>query len=142
MLCVFVGICAMMWVWRSENIQMIISSSLYSFLELNSPKPLQFTSFPPHSIPALLSPSTICLSVRLSLSLLLLLSWSGPVFWSFSVYFLSLPWILPDAPGCSLSYIYNKNLPLTIPLVEWFMSSVYIRPFTIASNYKRKYFGA
>ena len=33
-------------------------------------------------------------------------------------YFLSLLWILPDAFGCCLPHVYNKNLPLN-HAVEW-----------------------
>lgn len=40
-------------------------------------------------------------------------SWPVPVYWPCTVYyFLSLLWILPDAFGCSLFHIYNKNLSL------------------------------
>ena len=38
--------------------------------------------------------------------------WPEPVCWSYSVYFfLSLLWIFPDASGCSVSNVYNRNLP-------------------------------
>ena len=87
MLCVFVGTCAMMWVWRSEeNTQEIISPSLQGFTkpapihESLSPQLLIFIlfitllflyafSFVSSPLSLSLSPSTLCVSVCLPICL-------------------------------------------------------------------------